>query len=213
MDAWFSMRRTWRSKNDARLAAQTRQLRLLLEFRSQCSLPRGPLRDELKTLGIDSTRLYRNPVELGELCGFTVDEDLHLKRTTSAFFSAIYPAGFTKEQTRTRRHDYNKPHRAAQQRNRRAKEAARLAAANELDCRTSAVHTLLTHQWVSVADLMKGLRGSRAFRRVDGRGFLRGNSLRQAILRELKGPKLKDLVQINKQKEGHGLMMHRYRLR
>jgi hypothetical protein len=212
MDAW-SVKVPWESEYRARLASQLKQLRLVLEFRKKCPLARAELHEELGLIGIDLTKLYRDPVKLGELLNFTVAEDFYLKKMTGSFSGSIYPAGFPKEETRARRNEFNKPRKAAQQRKRRADKAARLAEAGDLDCRSSAILALLSYRWIGLAELMKSLDRSRAYRRADGAGFLSGNSLRQAILRELKRPTLNGLVEKTDRFERHGRLMYLYRLR
>ncbi len=213
MDARSGKRLPWGSRDQARLAKQNKHLHLTLQFRLKRFLSRKDLHDELKVFGIDPTFLYRDPIALGNRLAFTVEEEMYLKNAAGTFSGSLYPAGFTKEETLARRKKHNAPMRAQQQRKRRADKAARLAEAADLDCRTSAVRALLSRDWVSLKELMKGLRRSPAFRSVDGRAQLRDNSLRQAILRELKGPMLKHLLERKGSKEKRGLSMHFYRLK
>jgi hypothetical protein len=71
-------------------------------------------------------------------------------------------------------------------------EARRKAAAG-LDCRVSALLTMLTPHWRSVNGLMAGLARCAAFRKPDG-SQLAGPSLRVAILRTLREPVMARIV-------------------
>jgi len=209
MDAWIGKK--WQSRDHARVAAQNKQLRLVLEYRLGRSLTKNECLRNLTILGIDPTKLYRDPVELGRLLRFTLEEELHLKKTTGAFSSALYPEGCGRDETAARRKKYNAPAKAAQQATRRAEKAARLVAAAETDCRASALLTVLSPKWATLKSLMGCLSRSQAFRSTRGGPFLSGNSLRQAILRELKRSAVR--VEMAQRVEKHGLRMHLYRLR
>jgi hypothetical protein len=206
-------RSPWVSQNDARLKAQTRQLRITLEFRFGRPLRGEALDRELMIMGIDPSELYHDPVELGIRSDFTIEEEIHLKETTGKFPSSLFPSSCTREETQRRRQKYNAPIRAAQQAKRRAVKRARLAIAAGLDCRASALRTLLSAEWITMKELIKGLGRSPAFRRRDGAVALTGNSLKKAILRELKKPGLRREVETAKRQEKHGLTMYLFRLR
>jgi hypothetical protein len=161
--------------------------------------------------GIDLRRLY-DPGELGILIEFTAQEDerfatdpigrpekWYLRRghpvilSPTRFPKRLRPAGATKDQTIERRKMFNRQKRAAAERRRRAEKGAakhlKLQQAAELDCRKSAIFTVLSDEWMTIKDLMKALASSPAFMTPD-RKLLTGDSLRHAIARELERPDL-----------------------
>jgi hypothetical protein len=176
--------RRW-TQRDARFNTQNRQLRDLAGLRTGRDLSKREMESWLREQGVDPEIQYYSSEILGQLLNFTVQEDVVFKNSRGHFPGAFCPAKETSKQAQKRRHEYGKPHRAEQQRNRRIAMKARLASVTEIDCRASAVFTLLSPQWIDVAALMSGLGRSPAFRKVDGSRFLTKNSLRKAILREL----------------------------
>jgi hypothetical protein len=204
--------RRWTQKN-ARFNTQNRQLRDLARVRFGYDLSIRERENWLQQQGVEPERQYYNPELLGQLLNFTVEEDVAIKCRKGQFPGAFCPSDETSEQAKKRRHEYGKPHRAEQQRNRRIATKARLVSVLDIDCRTSAVFMLLSPQWIDVADLMKGLGRSPAFRKVDGSKFLKGNSLRTAILRELESLVKVGKAERVKQMEKHGLTKFRFRLR
>lgn len=106
------------------------------------------------------------------------------------FLSCIMPAGFTKEQTKKRRRDFNKPKRAQVERRRRAGKRA----AADLDCRASAVFAVLHEEWQSSSDVARRVECARAFRSADGRR-LSGNSLRRVVARVLNSYELSSKIE------------------
>jgi hypothetical protein len=165
---------------------------------------------------IDRGRLYRAREELGADLGVTVGEYLQFK-TTKSFPSSFIPAGLDERQAKAIRDKVTRPARAAAESKRKqAKAAAKVATRQtvaDLDCRASAVYLVLTDQPQTLVELMKALTGLPAFRRADGKGPLTGNSLRVAILRELRKPALAGRVEKTQIKHANGLTMDLYRRR
>jgi hypothetical protein len=195
----------------ARLNTQRRQLRDLLWLRSGRDSSKHENDSLLRQQGIDPDLLYPVPRILGQLLNFTIEEDENFKREIGKFPGAFSPDGETREQTQKRRRDYGKPQRAAQQRERRAAQKARLASVNDIDCRTSAVFSLLSLHWIDVSSLMKGVGRSPAFRKRDGGSFLTKNSLKQAVLRELRALTKKGVVERRELRNIRGLPKHLFR--
>ncbi len=156
--------------------------------------------------GIDLARRY-DPAELGELVGFTVEEDERfateplgrraghylrgakpVQLSAARFPKFLMPARFTKEQTWARRKEFKKPKRAEAERRRRAEKRAAAPAgcgdATNLGCRPRAIQSVLTDRWCAIRDIAEQLSGSPAF------SGLTNDSLRRAIARELAKPRL-----------------------
>ena len=205
-----------------RLAMQRKELRLLHRLR-QLNLPFETWASEK---GIDLGHLY-DPAELGVLVQFTVEEDNRFATDPmgrarnglpwKGFPKRLMPVGFTRTQTKERRKKFNRPKRTAAQRTRRAeKRAAKLARikqAADLRCRKRAILTVLSDEWMTISDLTKSLANSQAFMTPDGKTFLKGDSLRRAVARELEKPDLKCQIEVSKGVHKHGLTMKRIRRR
>jgi hypothetical protein len=184
--------------------------------------------------GIDIGHLY-DPVELGVLVQFTVEEDGRFatdpmgrreKRyrrkgrvvvsRPARFPTRLMPSGFTKKQTVERRKKFSRPKRTAAERSRRAaNRAAKLAmvqkAAN-LTCRKSAILTVLSHNWMTLRELMAVLIGSPPFLTTDGQ-TLAGDSLRKAIAREVDKPDLNSMIEMTETIQKNRFPEKRFRRR
>jgi hypothetical protein len=75
--------------------------------------------------------------------------------------------------------------------------------AGDLDCRFSAILTLLSYKYQTIGHLMKSLERHKAFEMPNGKP-LRQNSLRVAILRCLKKDVLARQIDIVSEVEKHG---------
>jgi hypothetical protein len=213
------------------LGMQRKELRLLHWMRQL----NWPFEAWATEKGIDIGHLY-DPVELGVLVQFTVEEDGRFatdpmgrreKRyrrkgrvvvsRAARFPTRLMPAGFTKKQTVERRKKFSRPKRTAVERSRRAENrAAKLAmvqkAAN-LTCRKSAIFTVLSHnKWMTLRELMAVLIGSPPFLTTDGQA-LTGNSLRKAIARELDKPDLNSMIEMMETIQKNRLPEKRFRRR
>jgi hypothetical protein len=168
----------------------------------------------LPDLGVDLDS-SRDGEELGMELELTTDEYLHL-RTMLGRFPAFLPAELTKDQAKTLRDDFNRPGRTAAKAKQRAaaaaEKASRAQSAADLDCRSSAIWTVLTYpRFQSVAEIMKVVAKTASFRTADGNGVLAGQSLRVTILRELKKPELADRVEVKLERTRNGLPVHLFR--
>jgi hypothetical protein len=181
--------------------------------------------------------LSYDPVELGELTKFSIEEDerfateplgrpttRHQRKGRSVTFSAtrfpkfLMPAGLTNEQTKQRRKAFNRPKRNAAERRRRAakrtEKEAGLKLAADLDCRPSAILSALTNdRWLSAGEIAKRVCPSRAFMKTDGSGHLFGESLRRVIARELEKPDLASKVEKRSSLHAHGFTIIQFRRR
>jgi hypothetical protein len=204
------------------LAMQRKELRLLHRLR-QLNLPFETWASEK---GMNLGHLY-DPVQLGVLVQFTVGEDDRfatepMGRTRNGhpwkgFPKRLMPAGFSRAQTKERRKKFNRPKRTAAERRRRAEkraaELARIKQAADLLCKKSAILAVLSYEWMSISDLTKSLTNSQAFMTPDGKTFLKGDSLRRALARELEKPDLKCQIEVSEEVHKHGLTMKRIRRR
>jgi hypothetical protein len=187
---------------------------LLLHWMRQLNLPFEAWAPEKD---IDLGRLY-DPVELGVLVQFTVEEDGRFATDpmgrrerryrrkgrvvvspAARFPTRLMPAGFTKKQTVERRMKFSRNKRTAAERTRRAENrAAKIVMVQQvanLTCRKSAILTVLSHNWTTVRKLMAVLIGSPSFLTPDGQ-VLTGDSLRKAIARELAKPDLNSMIEV-----------------
>jgi hypothetical protein len=166
---------------------------------------------------IDRGRLYLDRELLGADLRATVEEYLQFKAKEKHFPSSFIPAGHDERQAKAIRDEFNRPRKnKAEREYKAAKAAAKVATMQtvaDLDCRSSAIYAALTDQPQTLVDLMKALAGLPTFRRADGKGQLTGNSLRVAILRELRKPALAGLVEKMQIKHANGLTMDLYRRR
>jgi hypothetical protein len=109
-------------------------------------------------------------------------------------FPEFLPAGFSKDQAKAFRDDFNRPGKTAAERKRKQEKAAAKVATMQkvadLDCRASGIYMVLTDQPQAMVEIMDKVACSPAFRTADGNSLLTGHCLRVAILRELKKPDL-----------------------
>ena len=151
-----------------------------------------------------------NGHEIGKLVSFTFDEYTTMGREALGRWKARHPSTIrpfdvTEDQIQAYLNMTRKPARATAERQRRARKKEQHRLANEVDCRSSAVYSVLTGTPQSIAALMKKLRRSAAFRSIDGQ--LSEPSLRRAILRELDKEPLKSMVGVTGAVEKHGKPM------
>jgi hypothetical protein len=171
---------------------------------------------EIDTAIITGDALELDGWELGRVLKFTFDEYRLLGSDTygrrkARHVATIRPRDVTKSTIESHLKAVHRPGKRLARQKQRAAQAARRRQASDVDCRASAILTVLTDSWRSVKNLMGDLSRSAAFRSADGKR-LTGNSLRQAVLRELKS-RLKDRIETLKTKEKHGREMLLVRLR
>ena len=151
-----------------------------------------------------------NGHEIGKLVSFTFDEYTTMGREALGRWKARHPSTIrpfdvTEDQIQAYLNMTRRPAKAAAERQRRARKKEQRKLANEVECRWSAIFSLLTGTPQSIAALMKKLRRSAAFRSIDGQ--LSEPSLRRAILRELDKEPLKSMVAVTGAVEKHGKPM------
>ena len=157
---------------------------------------------------VASGRAYSLPDRaLGDAVRFSFDEYRAIGEETHRHLATIRPCDATEREIAEHLKDVHRPARAKRAQQRRTKDRAEREArrnlAGDLDCRGSAVLAVTTDRGRTVAELMADLRRCAAFRAADGKQ-LTGNSLRQAILRELKKPALAAQVETRVTIERHG---------
>jgi hypothetical protein len=151
----------------------------------------------------------RDGEELGIELELTTDEYLQLRGMLGRF-PVFLPAELSKDQAKKLRDDFNRPGRTAAKAKQRA--AADRASVADLDCRSSAIWTVLTYpRFQSVVEIMKAVAKSASFRTADGNGVLSGPSLRVTILRELKKSELADRVETKLETHRRGMPMLLFR--
>jgi hypothetical protein len=143
---------------------------------------------------------------LGMRVGFTFADYQNYGRTTGRHPSTIRPIDATKSEIKDYLNAFQCPRKAAARRRKRAEQKRREKDAADLDCRPSAILVLLSEKEMSVAQLMKALKGHKAFKMANGHPLTR-NSLRQAVLRCVKKAPLASQVELRPQKEKHGRVM------
>jgi hypothetical protein len=120
--------------------------------------------------------------------------------------STIRPIDATEAEIYTHLKAWQRPRKAAARRRKRAEQKQREKEASDLDCQFSAISVLLSDKEMSVAQLMKALKGHKAFRMANGQPLTK-NSLRTAILRCFKKERLACLIELRREKEKHGREM------
>jgi hypothetical protein len=144
---------------------------------------------------------------LGDAVGFSFDEYSAVGQASHRHLSTIRPYDVTQAEIAEYLRALHRPRRAQRARQRRAAAGAeqqtRRELAGDLDCRDSAVLAVTTDRWRTIAELMRDLRRSPAFRAPDGKQ-LTGNSLRRAITRTLRVPALVLKVETRTTIEKHG---------
>jgi hypothetical protein len=147
----------------------------------------------------------RNGWQVGAEMGFTLDDYRLYRRGEGEFPRTLRPINAKKLEIAAVGREFNNVGAAARlqskrvaERRQREDEAAAIVQAADLDCRGSAVFTVLSSTTEkTLADLMNALAASPAFRSADDNRFLSGNSLRVAILlRELKKPALAAMIEV-----------------
>jgi hypothetical protein len=161
--------------------------------------------------GIDVTRAY-GAQELGKLLNLTVAEYLRFKVITGCFPSSFTPADRTRRQAKAIRDEFNRPARTAAEHQRRvalaADKAGRVQTVADLDCRASAIHTILdVDRWKTALQLSKLLKHSPAFQPLAGR------SLKWAVQRVLGKLVASGRVETKRERSRNGLPMDLFRRR
>jgi hypothetical protein len=182
----------------------------------------------IEAAGIKRDRFYA-PNRLGKMVGMTVEEDVHFATNAfgrnpriyrrkgrsvpmpaAQFFKMLAPGSETKAETKRRRRRFRASDRNAAARAKRAK--AKMEAAmtqnlvNTLDDRASALWAVLRNgQEMTVGALMTVMAGCPAFRGPVGSDFLKGSSLRKAIIRELRKPPLAKIIEMTERPRAQGV--------
>jgi hypothetical protein len=117
--------------------------------------------------------------------------------------STISPCDATQDDMTKYLKEFHRPRKAEARRRRRAELASRRQMAADLDCRFSAVLTLLSHEYQTIGQLMTVLEDHKAFKMPNGKP-LRDNSLRVAIHRCLQDDALVGQIDISSEMEKHG---------
>jgi hypothetical protein len=163
---------------------------------------------EIEAIIAGGGALEFNGHELGALLNFTFEDYKAFDAASRRHPATIRPIGTDKVEIAAYLNIHRKPRQNAARRKRYAvccaAEAARREASGDLDCRRSAILTVLTDTPQPISWIMKAVARSIAFMNPDGKRFLTGNSLRVAILRELEKPALKALVETTRMMGKHG---------
>jgi hypothetical protein len=197
-------------REEMRLRKQNNQIEILFNRQRGATMMTDEIDDAIAAWGIDPGRLY-DQVQLGEKLRLTVAEYLQFKKLTGSFPSAFIPAGLTKRGAKAIRDEFNRPERNADERKRKAAKAADRAdcvqKVADLDCRASAVFTMLTDKWKPAHQLAKTLKHSPAFQPLSG------PSLKKAIQRVLDKLVASGRVEMTRDRSKNGLPMNLFRLR
>jgi hypothetical protein len=184
-----------------RLGKQLKQMRALARLRGVT----------LRDLGVKLDRPH-DGLELGIELGHKPAEYQQLKIMLGCF-PVFLPAGFSREEAKKFRDDFNRPRRTAEKRRsrkaERAEKADQVQTVAEVHCRASAIYTVLTDQYQT----MDKVACSPAFRTADGNSLLTGDSLKKAIRRALKEPTLAARVEIKRDRLKNGRPMDLFRRR
>jgi hypothetical protein len=131
---------------------------------------------------------------------FVFDHYKQIGAATRRHPSTLRPTDATKAEIEAYLKAFHRPRKAAARHKRyaerRATEAAQREQADNLDCRSSAILTVLTDTPQPISRIMKAVARSNAFRARDGKRFLTGDSLSKAIRRELEKPVLAALIEV-----------------
>jgi hypothetical protein len=124
--------------------------------------------------------------QLGRALEFTFEEYKLLGMKRRRHPSTIRPYDATKDMISDYLKAHHRPRKAEARRHKRAEAAAQRANAArhivDLDCRASALDTVVTDDWQTIGQLMKAVAHCPAFRR--GKPLV-GHSLRVAVIRTL----------------------------
>jgi hypothetical protein len=193
LDLWTSIRPNVRRA----------ELRKLRELRNGLGQP-----DIITDLMTSPLAVELDGAELGRFLDFRFSEYKLFGQRYRRHPSTIRPIDANQCDIEEYLREWQRPRKAAARRKRRAEARERRAQAADLDCKASAILTVLPRDgWLSIKQLMKVLARSSAFRIPNGKRFLTGNSLRQAILRELKKRPLIDKLERKPATEKHGMPM------
>jgi hypothetical protein len=191
-----------RDKKNLRLA----ELRKLRHVRTEASQSTA----EIDAVIADNGAPGLNGRDLGALLDFTFLDYKSYGAAAGRHPATIRPNDATGAEIEAYLKAFHRPRKSAAKRQRyakrRAAEAERLARAEDLDCRRSSIWVALDEKWQTVAEIMKALARSSAFRTRDGKRFLTGDSLSRAIRRELEHPALATMIEIAGQTGKRGLI-------
>jgi hypothetical protein len=101
--------------------------------------------------------------------------------------------------------EFHGPRKKEAERRRRAHGRKIREAAAAAPSRAEAILMVIGVKFMTIAEIMEALKPSAAFKRKDGKGYLSGNSLRQAILREIGRSPLVDQLVTKQDVHPHGL--------
>jgi hypothetical protein len=143
---------------------------------------------------------------LGQIIDFTFADYQTYGRLAGRHPSTIRPNNATQSQIDDYLQVIKRPRRREALRLHRAEQAAKRELAGDLDCRYSAIWTVLTDTPRSISQIMSDLKDCDAFRKPDRKPLI-GNSLRKAILAKLKNRELADKIETTSIIEKHGKTM------
>lgn len=150
--------------------------------------------------------------DVGRIIEFTFADYRTYRRVDGRHPSTIRPVDATQSQIDDYLREFHRPRKREARRQRRAEEIAKRKLAGDLDCRSSAIWTVLTDIPRPISQIMRDLKRGDAFRKPDGKP-LTGNSLRKAILAKFKSRELANWIDITSVPEKHGKMMFLVRRR
>jgi hypothetical protein len=189
----------WDKQNLRR--AELRKLRRVL-------VEAGHSTTQLDAVIADGGAAELDSFEIHTLYGFAFQFD-HYKRigaATGRHPSTLQPIDATEAERKAYLKDFQRPRKNAAKRDRDAKRRAAIELAGDLDCRRSAIYFVLDDKWRTVAEIMRAVGRSAAFRTPDGKRFLTGGSLSKAIRRELEHPAFAPMIEIAKRTGKRGLI-------
>lgn len=193
---------------DIILDKRRRELRLL----RRCWIDAGRSTLEIERAIADGGWPDSDGRHLGRIIDFTFADYQTYGRVEGRHPSTIRPIDATQTEIDDYLREFHRPRKREALRQRRAEQAAKRQLAGDLDCRSSAIWTVLTDKSRPLSQIMGDLRGGDAFRKPNDRP-LTGNSLRKAILAKLKSRELADRIDITTVTEKHGKPMFLVRRR
>jgi hypothetical protein len=119
--------------------------------------------------------------------------------------SLLRPIDATPDEIKQYLREFHRPRKKEAERRRRQRNRERRQAAGAAPSRAEAIFIVIGVTFMTIAKIMTALKDSAAFKRKVGKGYLNGNSLRSAILAEIKKAPLRDKLVIKEDKHSHGL--------
>jgi hypothetical protein len=179
----------WR---EVRSNLRMRECRVILRLWTEAGRPI----DEITAVIAAGGELGLRGQEIGVVIGFTFADYKNYGAAVGRHPSTIRPVGTGAREIAAYLATVQAPRKAAALRQRRAQKAKMRETASDLDCRASAILTVATDRPEPVTTFMKALARCAAFRTPDGKRFLTGKELRQAITRETKKARLAALIEV-----------------